>query len=160
MILQTAKKPRRKKIYISEKEFGIAILCAVLCATAFSIVFFILGRAFVRVPVIQIANQATGDWTKLDLSKYPKVSLFCGTPVGGYACSVNRVQPDMDKDAGTGILLVPYVNECVPDTPPAGSSHAPVPQHKEKQDSCVPVTPPVPPSSAPCFETRKLRAAR
>ena len=142
----TPKTKRARKAKLSQTELRIIFAVSIVGCLVFFGLFFFLGRASVRVPVIQIANQATGDWTRLDLSKYPRVSLFCGTPVGGYACSVNRVQPDMDKDAGTGILLVPYVNESVPDTPPAGSGHAPDSQkQREHSDS---------------FETRKLRAAR
>lgn len=97
---------------------------------------------------IQVVDPKTGEWTKLDLSKRPLVSLFCGNAAGGYGCAVNNIQDNMDKAVGTGVLLVPYGDL----TPPAGSADRPAApseprEHKDKQRE-----------HSDSYETRRLTA--
>jgi hypothetical protein len=128
--------------------YGVSLLVVMLSCLG----FFFLGRASVHAPTLQVVDIHSGEWVKLDLSKHPLYSLFCGSPAGGYACAVNRIQDNVDKDAGAGILLVPYVAGlpdvgAIPSTPPAGGPSAPEQKQKEREHS-------------DSFETRRLRASK
>lgn len=132
---------KRKKKWQPRDWFAFSL--AFLCVLLVCFVCFEVGRQTAPKVTVQVVDPHTGEWTKLDLTNRPLVSLFCGSTAGGAGCMTVRIQDDMDKATGSGVLLTPQAPVDTL-TPPAVTPPAPENNHKDKRER------------ADSFETKRL----